>query len=161
MGALADALTTTLEHVEDAYVDAGILDAPERQYVSPGPAPADCELVAVWGNPQAKETTSNPPQGCAIFPEALVTIRSWLCIPTGHPPDGDDLATAGARIHDHLWAVWSHLSSLISGGTYTPGAKCSAARLITTSLLEEEGAFAGWEIQLALDLDPYRTPAAS
>lgn len=164
MGALTNALNLTLEHVADGYAAAGIT-APGRSYVSPGAPPADCELVAVWGAPQVKErgANANPSvQNCSIIPQANITITSWLCVPTGTPPPEADLQTAGERIADHLWAVWSHLASLISSGTFLDDLPCAGGQLLNGfQVLDEEGAFAGWQIGLLLDLNPFRTDPAS
>lgn len=164
MGALADALNHTLEVVLDGYTAAGITP-PGRAYVSPGAPPADCELVAVWGAPQVKErgANANPSvQNCSVIPQANVTITSWLCVPTGTPPAEGALQDAGERIADHLWAVWSHLASLISSATFHDGLACAGAQLLNGfQILDEEGAFAGWQIGLLFDLNPFRTDPAS
>lgn len=166
MGALADACNLILGHVSDAYTEADITDAPGRQYVTPGAPPADCELVAVWGVPEVKERGANvnpSMQGCSIIPRASIQITSWLCVPTGHPPKEADLAAAGARFADHLWAVWSHLAHLIStAGLYEDQSDCRNAQLLNAAqILDEEGAYAGWTIPLLLDLNPFRTDPAS
>lgn len=165
MGALTNALAVVLEHVADGYVAGDITDAPDRQYISPGAPPADCELVAVWGAPQPKDrgANSNPSvQTCNIQPQAAISIRSWLCVPTGTPPAVDALSTAGARVADHLWAVWSYLAALIANGDIAEALPCTGATLLPgTQILDEEGAFAGWQIDLLLDLNPFRTDPAS
>lgn len=164
MGALSTALQTVLGHVEDAYPLAD-LTAPGRAYVSVGPPPADCELVAVWGVPQPKERGGNndpATQRCSIIPRAAVTIGSWLCVPTGTPPAVADLTESALRIHDHMWAVWAHLAHLISHGELYDGLRCARAEIQPAAvLIPEEGAFVGWQIPILVDLDPFRTDPAS
>lgn len=168
MGALGTALQTLLDHVVDGYTEAGVTDAPTRAYISPGEPPADCELVALWGVPQLKErnANSNPAlQRCSIIPVAYIQIVSWLCVPTGdgkNPPTEAALTEAALRIADHAWAVWSHLAHLISHGDLHPDLPCAGAQLLNaTQIINEEGAYAGWQIPLYVDLNPFRTDPAS
>lgn len=164
MGALCTALQTVLGHVDDAYIAAD-LTAPRRSYVSVGPPPADCELVAVWGVPMVKERGANVDpsvQNCSIIPRAAITIGSWLCAPTGTPPEVADLSEAALRLHDHVWAVWSHLAHLIAHGELHDGLRCAKAEILNAAvILPEEGAFVGWQIPIFVDLDPFRTDPTS
>lgn len=164
MGALSTALQTILGHVEDAYTEAE-LTAPTRAYVSVGPPPADCELVAVWGVPALRERGGNADPGnqnCSIIPRASITVGSWLCVPTGTPPAVDALTEAALRLHDHVWAVWSHLARLITRGEIYDGLRCARSELQNAAVIfPEEGAYVGWQIPLLVDLDPFRTDPAS
>ncbi len=165
---LSDALQQILDHAVDAYTEEGLdaADIPARRYISPGAPPADCELIAVWGIPRTKDVGAlGDPRTtrCAIVHQADITVQSWLCVPTGTPPDEIALDTAGIRVHDHLWAVWHHLARQIVNSTLIAGLACANAQLLNTALvLDEDGAFAGWRIDLRVDLTPLLTgPSAS
>lgn len=157
MDALTDALDQILEHVADAYTFAGITDEPDRRYISPGPPPADCELVAVWAVPRLKETGVDMlrpnVQRSILIHQADITVQSWLCIPTGTPPTETALDTAGRRIAAHLFAVWFYLGRQIVNSTLISAPGCSGAQLINgTQIVSEEAAFAGWRIDIRADL---------
>lgn len=157
MDALSEALDQILDHVAAAYNFAGISDYPTRRYISPGEPPADCELVAVWAVPRLKEAAvdmlrSNVQRSILIH-QADITIQSWLCVPTGTPPTQVALDTAGRRIAEHLFAVWFYLGRQIVNSTLISSPACSGAQLINgTQIVREEGAFAGWRIDLRADL---------
>lgn len=162
MGALTDALDQILDHATAAYTEAGLgADLPDRRYISPGTPPADCELLAVWGVPRTKETgvLGEPRTArCAIVHQADISLQSWLCVTTGTPPTVAALQADGERLHNHLWAVWHYLGRQIVNSVLLDGLACTNAQLLNSAqVLDEEGAYAGWRIDLRVDLTPLLT----
>lgn len=156
--ALTDALDELLAHALDAHTDAG-LTPPARSYVSAGTPAAECDLLAVYATPRAKENPGGP-QRCVIFHQADITIHRWMCLEITEPIPGQTaLDAVGHTFHDSMWATWFYLGALITRGDLHPGLGCDRAELLNTAqILDEEGGMAAWTIQVRIDLAPYTTP---
>lgn len=153
--ALNEACTQILAHVVTALDEPGAPGAPDRRFVSPGDPDASCATLAVWASPFPKAQESAPHR-CAILPRAEISIRHWHCVPMTPNPTTAVLDAAGEAFHTSLWAVWSHLSSLITSSTLIDGVDCHNADFDPnpTQIDRDQGGLAGWLIRLNVDLAP-------
>lgn len=117
LDACAEALDTI-----PAY-DAGLLPAPDRQFVSYGPVALDCcEQLAVHVAPitEAHSAPGLPKASFMRINHVALTVTASRCIPTiealGRLPTPFEQDAAAQQINADKWALWNYLFALIRNG---------------------------------------------
>lgn len=115
--AAADALTKNLSDASDPRTEP-----PERQYISLGPPPWDCDQLTVHVSGLRSSQRQQPSDlggtNCAIIPLATCVITLLRCIPhtslnepipttTALVDAGEALTVDGFSIHRHLTQLWA------------------------------------------------------
>lgn len=158
LSAVSSALATT---------DAGTIP---RAYVSPGLPPWDCEQLTV--HCAGLTTAATLPTGPVLSGMHRIqqTGTVWLailvativrCIPNGTGVAANALPTpaalddAGKNLTSDLWAAWNYLADLKRAGELFPP-KEREFSLEPPRPLPIAGGYAGWEIEVRLNLAGYR-----
>lgn len=102
------------------YATEGVT-LPDRQLVSAGQSPWDCDLLNVWV--QRDYATAGGPEGASFssirshpgnyFRAGVLGVQVVRCYPTmddlGNPPDPDDETLAAELVHNDADLVWQAL----------------------------------------------------
>lgn len=133
-------------------LDTTATGAPERQVVSPGRPPADCEQVAVHVEAisEANVERSSRTNQLAF----VVTVYRCVPVPSSSMkmPSAAKITEAGEVTNADAWALWNHLWNM-----YRAGCLFRECRQITMAAraLEQQGGFGGWRVTLGTHLDGY------
>lgn len=156
---------------------AALADTPggqiDRRYVSPGIPAWDCpeQLTVHAGGPAEADTLPSAPvlvQGRRSDVTAAVNLIAMTatvlrCVPVsqknGQPPAAAALDAAARETTSDVWAIWNHLRSRVRAKSIFLTASGDVRELIldpAAAVLTQGGA-AGWQIQIRVALDGYRT----
>jgi hypothetical protein len=157
-----------------ASADA-LLDAPagpiDRAFVSPGPPAWDCcpQLTVHAGGPAPADTEPLAPPlqpGHRIQDGVLLNlvtmtatvIRCTPTVPEGSTgfPDAADLDASAEELLGDVWAIWNHIATLKRAGSLW-GPKTREVFFDPAVALNAAGGCAGWQMQVRVQLDGYRT----
>lgn len=148
-----------LGHAVDALNQDGLPGPPDRQFVSHGEAPWDCELLAVYlGTLSTKPLGRGDPNYlgiCATIPKAQFGVQLVRCASTqkdGVAPEPATLdAEAQARLVD-AWALWMWLTGCWASGTLVDGVSCQNVTFDSLVPVPPSGGFAGLRMLLTIQI---------
>lgn len=173
MGASTDLYDLCAEYLSaaaDALLDTPEGVAPDRQYVSLGIPPWDCEQLTVHAGGPAVVVADTLPLQPSLVPLQRVRTQGFVnivvmtatvirCMPvtddSGNPPDTDDLAAAALQTYSDLWAVWNHVKAEVRAGTLFAG-ESREFGLDPVVPIGPEGGFGGWQIPVRVQLGGYK-----
>lgn len=150
-----EVLTASVEALDTIPAAAGLsalAGAPERQAISPGKPPADCEQVTVHVASIGELNVSSVTRANQL--SLVVTVYRCVPVPDArmNPPSAAKIETAAAQTNADAWSLWNHIWNLIREGCLL--SKC---RPVTMSMraLEQQGGFGGWALTLGAQLEGY------
>lgn len=147
------------------YTDAG---PPDRQYVSPGSPPIDCEQVVTCVQTLSEYDLISGSGALSRAhavnrggkPSALIQIQVVRCIPVPTDRNGKIILPTPAALQDAArmidqdgWALWLGLSAAIKHEDGVLHDACSGAERLGGEKLVPQGAFCGWQFSYRVPLD--------
>jgi hypothetical protein len=143
----------------------------DRSFVSPGPPAWDCcpQLTVHAGGPVVSDTAPlRPPlqiahriQGHVELNLVTLTATVIRCVP-GLPensldaPDADALDASSETTLGDVWSIWNHIATRKRDLSLW-GPKEREVVLDPAVALNAAGNCAGWQVQVRVQLDGYRT----
>ena len=170
-------LQTLCEAVLDASVAAldtlpgfagGLEGAPSRAYVTDGQPALNCPQLTV--NAYTTRELATEPLGAGAgtrhkqdFRKNLVGVQVWIarCRALDTPLDPVRVQAVATQINADAWALWNYLWNINRQGSSDPLVTiCDEFYMDSLTPLQPSGQYAGWVLQLRVELAGYGTGAA-
>lgn len=139
--------------------------APERQVVTHGTPPDDCDQIAVWATGINEETTAPLSPTPQVGHRALAgrlnlptfKIRVVRCMQAmqegGQPVTVATMEEASAIAQQDAWVLWNGLMAMVRANTLFDREK--EFLLDSATAVDAAGGVGAWEISLRVQLDGY------
>ena len=145
----------------------GLEGAPERTFVTDGQPALACPQLTV--NAYTIREAATEPLGLGAgtrhkqnFRKNLVGVQVWVarCRATDSPPVPANVEAVAAQVNADAWALWNYLWNINRGGSTDPLVTiCDEFYMDSLTPLQPSGQYAGWVLQLRVELAGYGTGA--
>lgn len=139
--------------------------APAFVSLNPGLPALDrqCDQLWVWETAPVVEGEGGGPSLRFAW-RTLIGLSALIarCVPIAADvngrytvPSAVQLTEAAQKVMEDMWALWNGVTSEILAGDLFESHPCRGVRFVGLEPLDPQGGFAGWTLQLQVELDGY------